>query len=59
MHGKYDEVSPLKIEAEPLFQLMRGEKQLLTYDGGHIPVGDWAIPQLIQWYDSVLGPVTQ
>lgn len=59
MHGKYDEVNPLKTEAEPLFALMRGEKTLLTYEGGHIPVADWSIPQLIRWYDSVLGPVSQ
>ncbi|HEX2122034.1 MAG TPA: SUMF1/EgtB/PvdO family nonheme iron enzyme, partial [Thermoanaerobaculia bacterium] len=59
MHGRYDEVNSLKTEAEPLVALMRGQKTLLPYDGGHIPVGDWAIPQLIQWYDSVLGPVTQ
>ena len=57
IHGKYDEVNPLSTDGQVVFDLMRGEKELLAYDGGHVPSNDWVMPRLIAWYDKVLGPV--
>lgn len=51
IHGKYDEVNSLVTDGQVVFELMRGEKELLTYDGGHVPSNDWLMPRLIAWYD--------
>jgi hypothetical protein len=56
VHGKYDEVNRFPLHAQPLFDLMRGEKELLAFEGGHIPPNDWMIPRLVAFYDKVLGP---
>jgi eukaryotic-like serine/threonine-protein kinase len=59
LHGRYDETNPLQSEAQPLFDLMRGEKQLLIFEGGHIAPFAWLTPRLAAFYDEKLGPVGQ
>ncbi len=57
MHGRYDEVDALRTEAEPLFNLFGGPKQLVLFEGGHIPDREIFVPTFIQWLDKTLGPV--
>ncbi|HEV3485357.1 MAG TPA: hypothetical protein VG106_08115, partial [Vicinamibacterales bacterium] len=57
VHGRYDEVNPFPIDGQALYDLMRDPKELLPFDGGHIPPNEWAMPRLIAWYDKILGPV--
>ena len=57
LQGRYDEASPLKTEAEPLYQLLREPKRLTVFEGGHIPAPQIAIPTLKNWLDETLGPV--
>jgi serine/threonine protein kinase/formylglycine-generating enzyme required for sulfatase activity len=55
--GRYDEDTPLKTQAEPLFKLLRDPKRSLVYDGGHVP--DWTllVKTINGWLDETLGPV--
>jgi hypothetical protein len=55
--GRYDEDTPLKTQAEPLFKLLREPKRSLVYDGGHVP--DWVllVKTINGWLDETLGPV--
>jgi serine/threonine protein kinase/formylglycine-generating enzyme required for sulfatase activity len=57
MHGRYDEVDAFRTEAEPLFKLFGEPKQLIRFEGGHIPDREIFIPLLNQWFDKTLGPV--
>jgi formylglycine-generating enzyme required for sulfatase activity/pimeloyl-ACP methyl ester carboxylesterase len=59
LHGRYDEDTPLKSEAEPLFRLLREPKHLQLYDGGHTPPMNLWIPTVTRWLDETLGPVRQ
>ena len=56
IHGKHDEVNPLVLDGQPVYELMRGQKELRTYDGGHIPSKDSDVSQLIAFFDKHLGP---
>jgi serine/threonine protein kinase/formylglycine-generating enzyme required for sulfatase activity len=57
VNGRYDEDTPLKTQAEPLFKLLRDPKRSIVYDGGHIP--DWTllVTTVNGWLDETLGPV--
>ena len=57
MHGKYDEVDAFRTESEPLYKLLGKPKQLLPYEGGHIPDRELFIPAFMGWLDKTLGPV--
>jgi hypothetical protein len=57
IHGLYDERHPLKIETVPLYNLLRGEKHLETFDGGHRPPLEFLAPKVKGWLDEKLGPV--
>jgi formylglycine-generating enzyme required for sulfatase activity/predicted Ser/Thr protein kinase len=57
IQGRYDETTPLKTEAEPLFQLLPEPKRLLLFDGGHLPPSEILIPAMNAWLDETLGPV--
>jgi dipeptidyl aminopeptidase/acylaminoacyl peptidase len=59
VHGRYDEVAPLKTAAEPLFRLLREPKRLALFDGGHAPPHEFFVPTLTQWLDETLGPVAR
>ena len=56
-HGQYDEDTPLKTQAEPLFKLMREPKRMVLYDGGHIPPIEFLVTTMNGWLDETLGPV--
>ena len=59
LNGKYDEVHPLRTDAEPLFQLLREPKKFVTYEGGHAPVIESTIRITTEFLDKTLGPVRQ
>src|SRR5829696_5619719 len=56
-HGKYDEDSSLKTQAEPLYKLLREPKRIVLYEGGHVPSLEYLINTLNTWFDETLGPV--
>jgi dienelactone hydrolase len=56
-HGRYDEDTSLKSEAEPMFRLLREPKRLELYDGGHIAPQEIAIPAFTKWLDQTMGTV--
>ncbi|HUP62726.1 MAG TPA: protein kinase [Thermoanaerobaculia bacterium] len=58
IHGRYDEANPVKSNAEPAFALMRGEKRLELFEGGHVPQPEWSLPRIIAFFDKVFGPVS-
>ncbi|HEU4889523.1 MAG TPA: protein kinase [Thermoanaerobaculia bacterium] len=57
VHGRWDEIHPLRTEAEPLFELASEPKRLTVYDGSHVPSLEVAIPTFTAWWDETLGPV--
>ena len=57
MQGRYDEDTPLRTQAEPLFKLLSQPKQLVLYDGGHVPTSDILMKATQGWLDGNLGPV--
>jgi hypothetical protein len=57
LHGRYDESHPLPTEGEPVYRLMRGESELVVFDGGHIAPRDLLMSTLTKFFDSKLGPV--
>ncbi|HWW62033.1 MAG TPA: hypothetical protein VN181_11750, partial [Thermoanaerobaculia bacterium] len=57
MHGRWDEVHPLKTNAEPLFKLLPEPKKLVVYDGGHMAPQSILVPAVKTWLDGVLGAV--
>jgi dienelactone hydrolase len=57
LQGLYDEDSPLKTMAEPLYALFTEPKRLVTYPGGHVPAIDLQFAQIAAWLDQVMGPV--
>ena len=44
MHGRYDEVDAFRTESEPLFKLIGKPKDLILYEGGHIPDREIFVP---------------
>jgi hypothetical protein len=57
VHGRYDEIIPLKLGAEPFYQLLREPKRLIVHEGGHIPPLEVSVPLINSWLDETLGPV--
>jgi len=57
IHGRYDEVLPLKTKAEPLYKLLPEPKRLVLYDGGHAPPFEFLVTTMNGWLDETLGPV--
>ena len=57
VQGRYDEDTPLKTAAEPLFRLMPEPKRLVVYEGGHIPPAELTIRTIGPWLDEMLGRV--
>ena len=56
LKGRYDEASPFKTDAEPLFKLLSEPKRLVLYDGSHTPPLEVAVPVINGWLDENLGP---
>jgi serine/threonine protein kinase/formylglycine-generating enzyme required for sulfatase activity len=57
IHGRYDEIIPLKTAAEPLYKLLSEPKRMSLHDGGHIPQLEVSVPLINGWLDETLGPV--
>jgi formylglycine-generating enzyme required for sulfatase activity/dienelactone hydrolase len=57
LHGRYDEDTSLKSDAEPMFRLLREPKRLEIYEGVHVPPREIAIPAITKWLDETMGPV--
>jgi formylglycine-generating enzyme required for sulfatase activity len=57
VQGRYDENTPLRSEAEPLFKVLSQPKTLYLFDGGHIPTNDILMKATAGWLDEMLGPV--
>ncbi len=57
VNGFYDEDTPFKTQAEPLFKLLPEPKRLITYEGGHVPPIEILVSTLNPWLDETLGPV--
>lgn len=55
--GLYDDVTPRQIAVEPFFELLREPKKLASFEGGHIPPPEIAVPLINPWLDQMLGPV--
>ena len=56
VQGKYDEAILLATEAQPLYNLLREPKDLVTYDGGHRPDPEVLLEKVNPWLDEILGP---
>ncbi|MEX2141792.1 MAG: protein kinase [Pirellulales bacterium] len=57
IHGRYDETTPLKTDAEPLFQLLPEPKRVVLFPGGHLPPPEVVVPAVNAFLDETLGPV--
>jgi pimeloyl-ACP methyl ester carboxylesterase len=57
LQGKFDEDTPLKTQSEPLFKLLREPKEMILFDGGHVPTPETTVPIATKFLDDNLGPV--
>ena len=58
LHGRFDEITPLKTEAEPLFKLLPEPKRIVISNRGHSPDPETLVPAVNTWLDETLGPVS-
>jgi formylglycine-generating enzyme required for sulfatase activity/predicted Ser/Thr protein kinase len=59
VQGRWDESHPLDTEAMPLYGIFPDPKEIVVFDGGHVPPPEVAIPTFNGWWDKTLGPVTR
>ena len=57
VQGRFDEDTPLRTAAEPLFKLLAEPKRLFLYDGGHVPTVEVSVSATQPWLDEQLGQV--
>ena len=57
VQGRFDEDTPLRTAAEPLFKLLAEPKRLFLYDGGHVPTVEVSVGATQPWLDEQLGQV--
>lgn len=57
LQGKFDEDTPLKTQSEPLYKLLREPKQMVLFDGGHVPPIEVQVPVSTKFLDESLGPI--
>jgi pimeloyl-ACP methyl ester carboxylesterase len=57
VHGRYDEANPLKSTAQPLYELLTGEKRMVTYEGAHWPDETGLVEPASTFLDDTFGPV--
>jgi len=57
LQGRYDEDTPLRTAAEPLYRLLPEPKRLVVYDGGHVPALEVQMRETAPWLDDLLGRV--
>ena len=59
VQGRYDEDTPLRTAAEPLFKLFAEPKQMTLFDGGHVPSIEVTMSATRGWLDANLGRVVR
>jgi cephalosporin-C deacetylase-like acetyl esterase len=57
LHGRYDESAPLKTVAEPLYNLLTGQKEKEYFDCAHRVDPKYLVPTVNKWLDGQFGPV--
>jgi len=57
LHGRYDEDTPFKTRAEPLFKLLREPKRLVMFEGSHVPPTELFVTNINAFLDEALGAV--
>jgi eukaryotic-like serine/threonine-protein kinase len=57
VNGQYDDRTPERTTAEPLFRLMQEPKRRARFVGGHIPPVEIAVPLFNAFLDETFGPV--
>ena len=57
VQGRYDEDTPLEVQARPLFKLLSEPKELAIFEGGHVATAEIILKTVGGWFDRVLGPV--
>ena len=57
LQGRYDEDTPLKTRAEPLFKLLTEPKRMVVFEGGHVPGTEIFVTNATAFFDDALGPV--
>jgi len=55
LNGLYDDGGP-EWMVEAFFRLLRGPKKRASFDGGHIPPAEFAVPVINAFLDETLGP---
>ena len=59
VQGRYDEDTPVRTATEPFFKLLSEPKQMIFYDGGHVPSVEVAMSTTSGWLDQQLGRVVR
>jgi serine/threonine protein kinase/formylglycine-generating enzyme required for sulfatase activity len=59
LQGRYDEDVPVRTAMEPFYKLLSQPKQLVLYDGGHVPSIEVAMASTRDWLDENLGKVAR
>ena len=59
IQGRYDEDTPVRTAAEPFFKLLPAPKQMVMYDGGHVPSVEVSLVTARDWLDQHLGRVAR
>jgi pimeloyl-ACP methyl ester carboxylesterase len=59
VQGRYDEDTPVRTAAEPLFKLLVEPKQMVLFEGGHVPSIETQMSIMSGWLDDHLGPVVR
>ena len=57
LHGRYDEDTPFKTQAEPLFKLLAEPKRLVIFEGSHAPQSEIFVTNFNAFVDEAVGPV--
>jgi eukaryotic-like serine/threonine-protein kinase len=59
VQGRYDEDTPVRTHMEPFFKLLTQPKEVVFYDGGHVPSIEVQMNATRDWLDKHLGPVAR
>jgi dipeptidyl aminopeptidase/acylaminoacyl peptidase len=59
LQGRYDEDTPLRTATEPFFKLLSSPKELMIYDGGHVPSIEVVMNSTRAWLEEHLGRVAR
>ena len=59
VQGRYDEDTPLRTSAEPLFKLWSEPKRMFLYEGGHVPSNEIMMTATSGWLDERFGRVVR